>query len=811
MKLTYNLFFLVFLLFLSGCLGTRYLEQDEYLIYKQKVKGTEETSPTRYTDFFRQEPNKRLPLLPVSPYVYLYQWGLNNYNEEEIKKEKTEIQEKFDSKIEEAAAENKEKKANRLREKKSRKLAKKDKILEEGNLLMRWGEPLAIYDSAKSNEAATQMENYLHTKGYFLGETSYDTDTSGKKITVEFMITERAPYLIDSILFTTSDTTIKKLYFENQEDILIKKDQVYDQAILTAERERIDDLLKNNGFYDFSRQYVEYNVDTTISDEKRVAIEIVILDPAKRGYHKVFELDSVYFTTDAGFRGPNQRNREEYNGVVYKYHNDEYSKKILDRRLFLYPDSLYSKENTFETQRQLSNLDIFKFVNINYDTTGGKFVANIYTSPLKKYTMSNEIGLTVTEQVPGPFYNFTIKDRNIFGGLEILEFSGRAGIEGVASASDPEQAFSSQEIGANLSIIFPQFVFPLGAGLKSKLGTYNPKTRFLVGYNYTKRPDYTRSNSKISAIYTWQKDQKVFYNFSLVDASIINSSDISSTFDSLLLAYKELGNNLGRSFEPSFVSSMIFYTVFNFNQYGTGGRNASYLRLFAESGGTLQNVIGTSLYENFGDTLQFYRYFKLNADFRRVMKLSPVTDFAFRINAGIAKPYGGDNVLPYEKYYFAGGSSSNRGWRPRRLGPGSYTQPDSIGSYDPNEDGPINQSFEQPGEIILEANIEIRRDIIGFLEGAIFLDIGNIWNFEEQGRPGSKFEFNRFYKELAVGTGIGFRFDFNFLVLRLDVGMKVYDPAREEGDRFVLDQVGLSKPYNDTYPLVFNIGIGYPF
>src|SRR5690606_41543241 len=155
-------------------------------------------------------------------------------------------------------------------------------------------------------------------------------------------------------------------------------------------------------------------------------------------------------------------------------------KKILDRRLFLYPDSLYSKENTFETQRQLSNLDIFKFVNINYDSSGGKFIANIYTSPLKKYTMSNEFGLTVTEQIPGPFYNFTIKNRNIFGGLEILEFSGKAGMEGVAAASDPSQAYSSQEIGANLSISFPQLVFISLESVNSKCVTYNHKSCFRV-------------------------------------------------------------------------------------------------------------------------------------------------------------------------------------------------------------------------------------------------------------------------------------------------------------------------------------------
>lgn len=811
MKLTLNLFFLAFLILLSGCLGTRYLDEGEYLLYKQKVKGTNKTDASQYVDFYRQEPNKRLPLLPVSPYIYFYQWGLNNYDKEAIIEDKEAITAKYDKKINAAEEEGKEKKANRLKERKGRKLAKKDKVLDEGNLLMRWGEPLAVYDSAKSSEAATQMENYLHTKGFFLGETSYSTDTSGKKIKVIFNIVEQEPYRIDSLIFTSSDSNIVNLYNTYKSDILLEKEAIYDQAVLTAERERIDNLLKNNGYFDFSRQYVEYNVDTTISNEKKVAIETVVLDPAKRGFHQSFRIDSVYFTTDAGFRSPAQREREEYKGVIYKYYQDEYAKKILDRRLFLYPDSLYSKENTFETQRQLSNLDIFKFVNINYDSTGGRFIANIYTSPLKKYTMSNEFGLTVTEQIPGPFYNFTIKDRNIFGGLEILEFSGRAGVEGVAAASDPSKAYSSQEIGANLSIIFPQFVFPLGEGLKSRLGTYNPKTRFLIGYNYTNRNEYTRSNSKISAIYTWQKDQKIFYNFSLMDASIINSKIKSNTFDSLLSKYDNLGYNLSRSFEPSFVSSMILSTVFNFNQYGTSGKSSSYLRLFGESGGTLQNLIGTSLYENLGTELQFYKFYKLSADFRRLLKVSNVSDFAYRVNVGIAKPYGGDDILPYEKYFFAGGSSSNRGWRPRRLGPGSYTLPDSIGTYDRGKDGPINNSFEQPGEIIFEANLEFRRDIIGFLEGAIFVDIGNIWTFKEQGRPGSKFEFKDFYKELAVGTGIGFRFDFNFLVLRLDIGMKVYDPARDEGDRFVLNKVGFSRPYNDSYPLVYNIGIGYPF
>lgn len=800
-------------MFLSGCLGTKYLKDDEYLLYKQKIEGNDQVSSSQLVEFYRQEPNKRMLFFPFSPYIYLYQWGLNNYDKDKIREEKVKVTEKFNQKIEAAQNDNKENKTERLTRRKERKLDKLDTKLEEGNLFMQWGEPLAIYDSALSRESKDQMLKYLYSKGYFHGETAFDIDTAGKKIIVKYQIKENEPYVLDSLIFATSDPNIDTLYKKNLEERLLIKEENYDEAVMAAERERIDEMLKNNGYFDFSRQYVEYNVDTTTLGDRKVMVETRILDPAKRGYHKVFTIDSVNFTTDASVTGAGNRQHESFKNVDYHFFEDRYSKKILDRRLFLYPDSVYSKEKTFETQRQLSNLDIFKFININYDTTGGQFIANIFTSPLKKYTTSNEVGITVSEQLPGPFYNFTLKNRNVFGGLEILELSGRAGIEGVASASDFDGAFKSREIGANLSVTFPQFILPISNRLRSRLGRLNPKTRFLTGYNYTDRPDYRRTNAKVSATYTWQKEEKIFYNFSLTDVNLINSSEISPTFQKRLDEFRTQGNQLYRSFEPSFVSSMIFYTIFNFGKYGMNddSKRASFLKLFAESGGTMQNIIGTGLYENLGDSLQFFKYLKFSADWRQYFPLSNHNVFAYRINVGIAHPYGENNTLPYEKFFFAGGSNSIRAWQPRRLGPGSHTPSDTTGNYSRAEDGPINRNFEQQGELILETSFEIRRNIIGFLDGAFFIDAGNVWSLTDDPRSGAKFEVDDFWKEIAVGTGIGFRFDFNFLVLRLDVGVKVLDPAQPEGKRFVLDQIGFGKPYNENYPLVFNLGIGYPF
>jgi outer membrane protein assembly factor BamA len=171
----------------------------------------------------------------------------------------------------------------------------------------------------------------------------------------------------------------------------------------------------------------------------------------------------------------------------------------------------------------------------------------------------------------------------------------------------------------------------------------------------------------------------------------------------------------------------------------------------------------------------------------------------------MAKPYGISNgILPYEKYFFAGGSTGIRAWQPRRLGPGSYTPPI-------NENGSFDYRFEQPGDILFEGMFELRQKLYGYFDGAFFVDIGNSWTFEEDPtRPGADFRFDRFYKEFAVGTGIGLRMDFDFLVLRLDMGVKAVDPARPEGQRFVLGNF-FKKFLGEPGQTVFNIGIGYPF
>lgn len=808
-----NLFLICLSFFLSGCLGGRYLKEDEKLLYRNKFSGNEEVRKENLEVLLQQKPNRRIPIIPFSPYVYIYQFGENHYDREAILNDIEKIKEEYNQKI--LKNEGNKKKQINLIAKRNKKIARKEKSLDEGNIWMRWGEQLTVFDSLATEKSVEQMRLYLNSKGYFHAEVDYTTRLIKKYMNVTYHIQEGGSHKIDTLFYDVNDTTILALLKENQHASLLSVGKNYDADLFASERDRVDNLVKDNGYYDFSKQYVQFNIDTTLAN-RGVAVETIILDPVKREKHKVFTIDSVVFVTDANITNiRTKRKRETFNGIVYKSHGDRYSKRIMDRRVFVHPGSVYSKENTFETQRQLANLDMFKFINVYYDTTGGKTIANITTSALKKYQTSNEIGLTVIQGgLPGPFYNVSLKNRNIFGGMEIFELSARVGIEGVASATSKE-VLRSREYGGNASLIFPQFLFPLGNSIKSSLARMNPRTRLLLGYTHTDRPEYNRDNFKSSITYSWQKQQKVIYSFTLADINLINSEIKDPEFAVRLEQFRQRGNQLYRSFQPSYVSSSIFTTTFNFNQYGSFQlKNASFLKFYLEGGGTTLNFTGKNLLDTLG--LQSFQFVKTNVDFRRYLP-GPASTFAYRVNIGFAKPYGENKALPYEKYFFAGGSNSIRAWRPRRLGPGSYTPQYDLASVSTDEairnEGPFDYRFEQPGDIILETSFEWRRNLIGFFEGAIFVDAGNIWQFNEvEATPGGKFELKDFYKEIAVGTGIGLRLDFSFLLVRFDIGTKVYDPAREEGDRFVLGKFAMRRPYGpNREPLVYNIGIGYPF
>ncbi|RPA69041.1 hypothetical protein EF405_04290 [Cyclobacteriaceae bacterium YHN15] len=796
--------FLFLLILISSCSLTKGLKESEFLLYNVDIKGNNKTGKSELLDVVKQTPNTRIPLLNTSIGISLYrfgEWTFDSLKHVQKKEEYLSERAKLVQKEEQKALNKKEKK--RLA-KLNDNLASLEKKLEFGNFFMRTGNPRVIFDSLSTIESSKQITFYLFNNGYFDAHTTFEVEKKRKRAWVTYTVVENSPYLVDSFYTRSDDKNIYELLLKNERRSNIKVNENYNQSAISRERQRVEDILKDNGYYTFSRSYIEYNVykDTV---EKNVKIEQLIRKPIYADFHQVYTLDSIYFSIDPPSNEIFDEDKKSvYRDIDFSFYQDRYSEKIIASRIFLNKGELYSRRDVIETQRQLANLDLFRFVNIAFDTIGDVLRPKIYTQPNQKYQITNQVGASITEQLPGPFFSHSLRNRNLFRGAEVFEFFFRAGLEGVVSATGEGGVFRSRELNTSASVIFPQFLFPTGKNSLQKFGRYNPNTRTLIGYNYVNRPEYTRESINGIIAYNWNtRNLRQQYAINVLDANFIRSN-LSNDFRELLEGLQNQGNNLINSFLPSYVSSISGQVIINFNQYGAIQKNkASLWRIFMESGGTTLNFFNEEFIAD--RSLAYFQFLKFQSDFRRYIPLSRNQTFAYRLNLGLARPYGiSDGVLPYEKYFFAGGSTGIRAWQPRRLGPGSNT-PDKF------EDGTFDYRFEQPADILLEGMFELRSKIYGYFDGAFFIDLGNSWTFKEDlARPGANFEFNRFWKEIAIGTGLGLRMDFDFLVLRLDMGVKAVDPARPLGERFILDRFFQSF-LGERGQTVFNIGIGYPF
>jgi outer membrane protein insertion porin family len=411
-KSKYFLLILSLLVVLTGCIGTKHLKENEKLLYRQGIDAPKNINEDDLRNLYAQRPNRKFLGLPISPLVSIYYFGYKRYDQEEYIRKKEATEKKYDQKIAEQTS---QKKIDRYQFKKQKKVAKIDSYIENGNLWMQWGEPLSVYDSGQVKLTEEKFKSYLFSNGYFQNKVESKVNDRSRLVRVRYKAIPGKPYFIDSIFYDIQDTAIFRIINNNVGDSYIKKGTRYDQDNFTMERERIDLLLKDFGYYDFSRQYIDYVIDTTFArPERRVAIIISIKDPAKRGYHKKFQIDTVTFTTDVGTTIPGfSRKTRSYRDIQYKYYKDSYNLKVLSQRVFLRPEEMYNRTKTLSTQRQLGNVEAFKFVNINYDTSDGKFIANIFASPIPRHEWTNEAGVNVTQGFPGPFYAISFKKRNV--------------------------------------------------------------------------------------------------------------------------------------------------------------------------------------------------------------------------------------------------------------------------------------------------------------------------------------------------------------------------------------------------------------
>lgn len=820
MRIQYYIFFLVVILLTTGCARKNFLNDGDYLLTKVHITGNHRVADESLYSFLRQKPNRKFILFPI--YLWAFIASERTFNKEGIQIKIDEKAAWYDQQIAQATDGHTKQKYILKKETSLKKLKRK---LEKGPFFARMLKPLAeqpvIYNERLTQQTADQLKIFLESKGFFKSYVSYQTSVKGEKAKVLYKIVEDQPYYLSAINYNTDgDTAILKYVYGSIKESYLKSGDVYDEQHINQERERLEKLLKNNGYFTFTKDYIDFEVDTTLgvmkSDSlhsylgrKRIGIDVIIHRSLNNTYHKSSIIDSLYFMTDVGSpleeSSRYQRVSSLYKNVVYKYFQNIYSKKNLSYKLFIQPGTPYSLDNALRTQRQLLSLDIFRFANIVYDTVGGKFLAHVYTSPLKKMTLSDEWGFSVSQGLPGPFVNLSYKVRNIFHGLENFETNFRYGFEGVSGVSNQGNVYRSQELNTSFSLLFPRIVFPFVRSFKSTLNKYDPKTNFLIGFAYVNRPEYSRSSIRTNLNYSFQLDEKQSFHILPVDINLIYTARLSGDFDLFLDQLKAQGIRLDQSFRSAFVSSINGYYLYTTSHAGLIG-SSRYLKVFIESGGTVFNFFGKAfLVDNpkiFG--LDYFSFLKFNIDYRYYNYPTLKTSWAYRFNIGLAQPYLKDPaVLPYEKYFFVGGSNSLRAWRPRRLGPGSYVF---------LENGEVSYKFEQPGEVLLETSMEYRFKVIGVFHAALFADAGNVWTLNSgNAKKGADFALARFYKEIALGAGIGLRLDFSFLLLRLDAAFKVHDPAQKEGERWVMDRLWTTNLFQEKEVLILNLGIGYPF
>jgi len=633
---------------------------------------------------------------------------------------------------------------------------------------------------------------------------------------------------------------------------LLHENARYNETLIGQERTRLETLLKNAGYYDFRQQYITLEADTSFAPFT-VRLRTLIVNPAPGQGHRVYTLRQVRFVTDAGV-GRTLRNASgdtlrragapgvrvarpslglrtdtlTTDSIQFAAYQLKYSTRLLARKVVIRPGQRYSLDRTLQTQRLLAGIDMFRFQTVNYrkvpdlptaDSTGvrpptGQLVAVINAAPAAKFAETSEIGGTYVAYLPGPFLNLRLKTRNPFGGAEVLELGVRAGFEGqltsVAGINGDNVAKTvyTTQLGATAALVLPQFLVPFNTN--RFLAAFNPKTRFSLSETYVDRPEYTRSNFEFAYDYIWQRSVFHQYVFSPVVITLVNTPFISTDFQQRLDRFSKQGSPLYRSFNKQIEPSFSFTSLFNSNDFNET-RDAHYLRIAAELGGLTRGLYRDALLQETG--LNVYDFARLSVDYRRYYHLTPQTFFAWRLNGGAVHALSktdGQYVIPYDKSFFAGGSTSLRAWQPRRLGPGGYT---TFRLIDQNQ-SVRDYISEQPGDLLLEGSAEYRFPIYSFIKGAFFTDFGNVWSLEDPKdattgqsiRPGAEFKLNTFYQQIAVGSGFGVRFDFTFLILRLDIATRIFDPTAPATQRWALRNFN-----SDANPIGFNLGIGYPF
>lgn len=730
------------------------------------------------------------------------------------------------------------------------------------NFLKRTGEAPVVIDDKKIQSSKNRLKAYYtYNLGFFDVEIKSKRDTVGnKKGSVTYEIITGTASVYDSITHSIESKAIEPLYDAIKTQSLIKKGNRFNAEELSKERERITNYFRNNGVYYFQVNHIKYDIDT-LNNDHRVNINVNIEnryikdgDTLSKTPFKIYKINEVNIYTVNSSKKDINRIKDSLSYRNYQIYSDgklNYKPKALTNAVFIQKGDLFSDKNRTLTTRSLGNLTVFNAPNIEYvedpkDANG--LITNIYLVPRKKFSWTPSIDFTHSNiQDFGITGNMAVTWRNVFKGAEILQFGARGNIGSSRDMANPNNVFFNiAEYGGDIRLTFPRIVFPIDTRRIIKKEML-PTTQMSFGLTNQRNIGLDKENFTGVIAYNWQPRSDITTRFDLANIQFVRNLNVGNYFNVYGSSYSTLndlaqiynvdpGNidqnsdnltfngavdfinqvvagqtslspedrdyqiirSIGERRKRLIENNLIVSSSFSFTKntrVGFTDNNFYILRAKIESAGNVASLLSKQvkepLSENGNETLlgvEYSQYIKPEADFIKHWDFGKKNVLAIRAFAGIAIPYGNANSIPFSRSYFGGGANDNRGWQAYSLGPG--------------RSGAINDFNE--ANLKLAFSAEYRFNFFGQLNGALFADAGNIWNvFDNVDDPDYTFNGLGSLQDIALGTGIGFRYDFNFFVFRIDLGYKAYNPAKEMSERWLRD-INLSRT-------VLNFGINYPF
>ena len=808
-----------------ACNPTKKLLPNQYLVDKVEVLNTKETNLPKesFEAFIRQKPNRKLFRV-----AHFYVWWYNLWDQEKIYKIKQKRNIKYDTinahRIIKTDLKNIErsKKGKKL---KSPKLKDKDDpILRES--IRDIGEPAVILDSTATEQTRIQLSKFLFSKGFF---NNYVTDTIAlekdtKRAVVKYKIHPKFPYKISNITYKMDDEKLGALILNDTVNTLLKRGMIYDIEKFQAERQRITDFSLNNGYYYFENAYISFNIDSNATShtldvqlhlKKFSKAYSTTNDSLVFAYHTKYKIQNVFIITEpvvgnireAFFRDTLRVNNKS---MIYLLNKPlPYRKVLIASYIDIHKDQPFRKDTSEITYRQLLGLGIFKNVSIQFFKNANfsnRLDCYILCNPLVKQSISAETVGTNTQGNLGIDGSLIYQNKNFFRGGELIELRLQGSIAAQkqfktqttnSNINEIQNTFNTVQFGPELTFSVPRAFFPFSLLPFTK--EMSPRTFIKLSLNYQARPEFNRVITNISYGFNFKsKRGRLRHDVIPFEAYLVRAK-LTSTFQNNLSDLKDAF--LANSFQDHITTlSRYGLTYTSKENSNTSRKPVSFFKLNLQSSGTIlrkyfeaSGAKPDSLNRYLIFKIPFAQFLKADIDYRIYIPIRKRSRVVYRIAAGIGKPLTNLNVLPYEQSFFTGGPNSNRAWRARTLGPGGYDPTNST------------TRFDKIGDILLEGNIEYRFHIIKSFNGALFVDGGNIWRLNKDvAKPNGEFNPNTFYKQIALGGGMGIRWDLDFFVLRLDVATPLRDPKYAENNRWTFDK----KPWAT---IVANFGIGYPF